>query len=81
MAAPFQLFHEIADPGSARVRRFVVEHGLVEEVQFRNVAYDEPKERLAELGGKAPALWDGQRLFVGADAAIARLKAHLDVGR
>lgn len=79
--AGFQLFHQIADEGSARVRRFVVEHDLLEAVQFRNVFYDEPAKRLAELGGRAPALWDGERLFVGADAAIARLRAHLDVGR
>ena len=76
-----ELFHQIADEGSARVRRFIVEHDLVEAVQFRNVAYDEPQKRLAELGGHPPALWDGEKLFVGADAVIARLKAHLDVGR
>ena len=79
--ASFELFHQIADEGSARVRRFVVEHALTEDVQFRNVVYDEPAKRLAELGGHAPALWDGEKLFVGADAAIARLRAFLDVGR
>ena len=79
--AGFELFHEIADEGSARARRFVVEHDLVETVQFRNVTYDAPAKRLAQLGGHAPALWDGAKLFVGADAVIARLRAHLDVGR
>ncbi len=81
MAAPFELFHLIADEGSARVRRFVVEHDLVEVVRFRNAVYEEPKARLGELNGQAPALWDGEKLYVGADAAIARLRAYLDVGR
>jgi hypothetical protein len=79
--AGLELFHAIADEGSARVRRFVVEHELTESVRFRNVVYDEPKQRLAELGGTAPALWDGEKLFVGADAVIARLRAFMDVGR
>ena len=80
-SAELELFHQIADEGSARVRRFVVEHELTEAVRFRNVVYEAPQQRLAELGGTVPALWDGDKLFVGADAVISRLKAHLDVGR
>lgn len=80
-SAELELFHQIADEGSARVRRFVVEHALTEAVRFRNVTYEEPLQRLEELGGRVPALWDGEKLFVGADAVIARLRAHLDVGR
>lgn len=79
--AEFELFHQIADAGSARVRRFVTEHALTEAVRFRNVVYEEPRQRLEELGGQVPALWDGEKLFVGADAVIARLRSHLDVGR
>ena len=76
-----ELFHQIVDEGRARVRRFVVEHELTEDVTFRNITYEAPAKRLAELGGHAPALWDGEKLFVGADAVIARLRAHHDVGR
>jgi hypothetical protein len=77
-----ELFHSIADDSSARVRRFVVDHQLEEFVRFRNVTYPEVVVDLTTHGGtSAPALWDGQRLFVGADAIIARLDALRDVGR
>ena len=83
MATPdFELFHAISDPSSAKVRRFVVDHGLEGFVRFRNVTYDEPQRDLAARGGSgAPALWDGEKLTVGAEAIIARLTAHADVGR
>jgi hypothetical protein len=79
----FELFHLLVDAGSARVRRFIAERELVPWVKFRNVAFDENLERLKKRGGQGavPALWDGEKLFVGADAVIARLSAHLDVGR
>jgi hypothetical protein len=79
---PFELFHAISDPSSARVRRYVQEHDLQEVVRFRNVTYPEVVADLTARGGQdAPALWDGQRLHNGADAVIARLEAHRDVGR
>ena len=83
MPAPFELFHRIADTGSAKVRRFVSERELVEVLRFRNVDFDEHLEELKARGGDGtvPAVWDGERLHVGADAVIARLSAHLDVGR
>lgn len=78
----FELFHAISDPGSAKVRRYVVEHSLEAEVRFRNVTYEEVQRDLTARGGtQAPALWDGERLVLGADAIIARLAAHADVGR
>ncbi len=78
----FELFHAISDPGSARVRQHVVEHELGDVVRFRNVHYDEVRADLAARGGAAtPALWDGERLFTGADVVLARLAAHRDVGR
>jgi hypothetical protein len=78
-----ELFHLIVDPGSARVRKFVTDRELNADVKFRNVGFDEPMAKLKSLGGDGtvPALWDGEQLFVGADAVIARLLAHLDVGR
>ncbi len=79
---PFELFHAIADPGSARVRRHVTDHGLEGYVRFRNVLYPEVQADLAARGGgETPLLWDGERFVRGADAIIARLEAHRDVGR
>ncbi|GMU61898.1 MAG: hypothetical protein AMXMBFR34_36610 [Myxococcaceae bacterium] len=81
-APPFELFHAIADEGSARVRRYVTEHELLPVLRLRNVTYPEVLADLLARGGKdVPALWDGARLFLGADAIIARLSAHRDVGR
>lgn len=78
----FELFHAISDPGSARVRKYVVDHELTDVVRFRNVTYEEVQQDLTARGGTtAPALWDGEKLFTGADAIIARLVAHADVGR
>lgn len=78
----FELFHAISDASSAKVRKYVVDHELGEAVRFRNVTYDEVQRDLAARGGSgAPALWDGEKLITGADAIIARLKAHADVGR
>ena len=78
----FELFHSIPDSGSARVRRYVVDHELTEVVRFRNVTYEEVQKDLTARGGTtAPALWDGEKLLSGADAIIARLIAHSDVGR
>jgi hypothetical protein len=81
MATP-ELFHRLDEESSARVRRWVVDHELLTRVRFRNVLYAEPAADLAAHGGSAtPALWDGTRLFTGAEAVIARLEALLDVGR
>lgn len=78
----FELFHSIADPASAKVRSWVVDHDFTEHVRFRNVTYPEVQADLAARGGPgAPALWDGATLHTGADAIIARLAAHADVGR
>lgn len=77
-----ELFHAITDPGSAKVRKYVVDHELAEYVRFRNVTYPEVVADLTARGGGAtPALWDGKTLITGADAVIARLAAHSDVGR
>ena len=76
----FELFHAISDASSAKVRRYVTDHDL--DVRFRNVTYDEVMVDLRAHGGTGtPALWDGERLITGADAIIARLAAHGDVGR
>jgi len=77
-----ELFHRLEEPRSARVRRWVVDHGLLDEVRFRNVIYPEAAADFAARGGSdTPALWDGERFFVGAELIIARLQAVLDLGR
>lgn len=70
----FELFHELADPESARVRRYVTDRRLKPRVSFRNVIYPEVQADLTARGGRqAPALWDGATLVTGADAIIERL--------
>jgi hypothetical protein len=77
-----QLFHRIADPPSAKVRRFVVDYALEDRVRFRNLAFAEVEADLHQLGGHAaPALWDGVQLHQGAEAVLARLQAVVNLGR
>jgi hypothetical protein len=70
-----ELFHATNDDGdSAAVRRFVVEHALVERVRFRNVFYPEVQADWTARGGtRTPALWDGTQLIEGRDAVLAAL--------
>ncbi|MBI3182766.1 MAG: hypothetical protein HYZ28_11565 [Myxococcales bacterium] len=76
MKPSFELFHLIADSGSARVRRRVVELGLESRLRFRNVGFEEAQQALEDRGGKGvPALWDGERLLEGPDAVIERLES------
>ena len=73
--AALELFHRLADDGSAAARRRVLALGLEGRVTFRNVAFAAHREALAARGGAAtPALWDGERLHVGVDAVLAALE-------
>jgi len=77
-----ELFHRLDEDGSARVRRWVTEHGMKDRVRFRNVVYPEARADFEAHGGTVtPALWSGGQLFSGAELVIARLEALLDVGR
>lgn len=68
------LYHRIDDPGSAVVRRRVVELGLKPEVDFQNVDTD-GAEAWAKVRGKLlPALWDGVYLHEGEAAVLAALE-------
>lgn len=78
--ATLELFHLIAEPESAKVRRFASERGLMERLRLRNVHFPEAEQALATLGGsRTPALFDGARLFEGAEQVLARL-AELEGG-
>jgi hypothetical protein len=71
-----ELFHQIAQPESAEVRRFISEHGLSESVRLRNVTYEEVRTDFASHGGKeTPSIWDGEHLHAGRDACLALLRA------
>lgn len=79
---PLELFHVISEPASAKVRRYVVDYSLEDQVRFRNLVYQEvEKDFLARGGTLAPAIWDGERLIEGAEACIARLQRIVDIGR
>jgi hypothetical protein len=71
-----QLFHQLTDPESAAARTLVRELGLLDAVEFRNVAFDSHRDALAARGGSAtPALWDGERLHEGLAAVRAALES------
>ena len=75
-AARPELFHRIAEPGSAAARRRVGELGLGERVAFRNVEFDSHRDALRARGGaETPALWDGAALHRGERAVIEALEA------
>jgi hypothetical protein len=77
-----QLFHRIADPPSARVRRYVVDYALEDRVRFRNLSFPEVEADFHQFGGHTvPALWDGVHLHQGAEAVLARLLAVVNLGR
>ncbi len=74
MAARFELFHVVSEPGSAQVRRFITDHALLGQFRFRNLTYPEVLHDFQERGGTTtPALWDGRTLVQGAPAVLARL--------
>ena len=68
------LYHRIDDPGSAVVRRRVVELGLKPQVDFQNVDTDGAEAWTNACGTVLPALWDGARLHEGTDATLAALE-------
>ena len=76
MSGPgYTLFHRIAEPASARIRRRVVELGLKSSIDFQNAETD-GKAELERLGGSAtPALWDGRSLTIGEGQIAQKLTA------
>jgi hypothetical protein len=71
-----ELFYTIADPDCAAARREVMERGLKELVDFRNMYYPEVVHDFEARGGaRLPALWDGATLHQGLDAVLRALPA------
>jgi hypothetical protein len=68
MGREFVLFHTVADPASARVRSEIVARGLKPRIDFQNVdSHEGAKLFAARQGTSLPAIWDGERLIIGAD--------------
>jgi hypothetical protein len=79
---PWELFHQVAHPPSAKVRRYIVDQSLESRIRFRNIVYPEVQSDFDARGGKTlPALWDGTTLFQGAEVVISRLSNLVDLGR
>ena len=71
-----ELFHRLAEPESAAARTLARDLGLLDAIEFRNVAFDSHAAALAARGGaRTPALWDGTRLHEGLAAIRAVLEA------
>jgi F-type H+-transporting ATPase subunit epsilon len=76
-----ELFHRLDEPRSARVRGGWPITGCSQ--QCGSGTWCTRRRRRTSPshgGGDTPALWDGERLFTGADLVIARLQAALDLG-
>ena len=70
-----ELFYTIADTDCAAARRAVLDSGLKEVVNFRNLDYSEVAADFTARGGRAvPALWDGERLHQGLEKVLAELE-------
>jgi hypothetical protein len=69
VTAGLVLYHRVADPASAAVRRLIVERGLKSRIDFQNVDTDAAEDFAARGGRTPPALWDGEHLHEG-EAAV-----------
>jgi len=73
----------LTDPGGAAARRAIMERGLLEQFQFRNLHYDEVRvdlERHHRDAGREgeptlPAIWDGKTLHEGLAAVLEAIAA------
>jgi hypothetical protein len=74
--AKLELFHLLADPASARVRKEVEARRLLDRCSFRNVHFESHRAALDAVGGgEVPAIHDGARLHVGVEACLAWLRS------
>ncbi len=85
MAQKLELFHAIADRGSARVRNYIADHELLDRVRYRNVVYPEVMADLTPTGeppsrcppfGMASACSSGPTPSSRCCGSIARVRVH-----
>ena len=58
------------------MRRYIVDHELLDWARFRNVDFPETAAKFQERGGgEVHALWDGERLVHGPEAVVERRSA------
>lgn len=78
------LFHSIGPDSqdSAAVRKFVVDHGLMDKIEFLNIAYQGAQEKLRARIGiiEAPALAVADQTIRGRTAILAWLKSNFKTG-
>lgn len=75
------LFHRIGNDGadSAEVRRFIVQNGLEDLVEFKNLDYESARTDLLELTGtvEAPVFIAEAKILRGKAAIIDWLKTNI----
>ena len=70
-----ELFYTIADAACAQARHAVIDLGIKDKVDFRNMFYPEVQADYEARGGKElPALWDGKTLHQGLEKVLAVLR-------
>lgn len=72
------LYHVLNDDDCAEVRRFIVNHNLIDQVQFRNIdRSDEASKALLALRGdlRVPVLVCGSEVALGKTAILEQLKS------
>ena len=75
MTPELVLYHRLADPDSAEVRRWIVEQGLKPRIDFQNIEAEGAEDFRTHGGTRVPALWDGRRLHGGTEAIRVALGA------
>lgn len=71
-----ELFHRIDDGASGRLRKRIVELGLKERFDFRNVHFESHLAELSSHGSpQVPAIWDGTTLHSGEAACFEFVEA------
>lgn len=70
-----ELFHQIGSGGqdSAEVRKFIVERGLKDSIEFSNIGYEGAHARWSAVSKIIPCLLIGEKVIEGKDAILAYL--------
>ncbi|HVR89317.1 MAG TPA: hypothetical protein VHG53_07205 [Candidatus Limnocylindria bacterium] len=76
----YVLFHRVAEPESAAIRRLIVDLGLKPSIDFQNAVTDGAAMLRSLGGGATPALWDGERLVIGKSAVEEAVRRIIPAG-